>query len=98
MAVSSGLKRSQRVSKYHETLGAEHICASHMVSQCRESLGAERVRALHEVSNCHETLSAERARVSASRQDTYLMNSRVVSGRGANCAGQSPAFSLRSVN
>ena len=61
MAVSSGLKRSQRVSKCHETLGAEHIRASHMVSQCHETLGAERVRALHEVSNCHDTISAERA-------------------------------------
>ena len=37
----SGLKRSQRVSKRHETLGAEHIRASHMVSQCHETLGAE---------------------------------------------------------
>ena len=64
MAVSSGLKRSQRVSKCHETLGAEHIRASHMVSQCHETLGAERIRALHEVSICHEILGAERVRAS----------------------------------
>ena len=49
MAVSSGLTRSQKVSKCNETLGAEHIRASHMVSQCHETLGAERIRALHEV-------------------------------------------------
>ena len=60
----SGLKRSPRVSKCHETLGAEHIRASHMVSQCHEILGAERIRALHEVSQSHETLGAERVRAS----------------------------------
>ena len=41
MSVSSGLKRSHRVSQCHETLGAEHIRAPHKVSQCREALGAE---------------------------------------------------------
>ena len=59
MAVSSGLKRSQRVSKCHETLGAEHIRASHLVSQCHETLGAERMRASHEVSQCHEALGVQ---------------------------------------
>ena len=62
MAVSSGLKRSQRVSKCHETLGAEHIRASHLVSQCHETLGAERIRALHDASRSHETLGAARMR------------------------------------
>ena len=64
MAVSSGLKRSQRVSKCHETLGAEHIRASRTVSQCHGTLGAEHIRALHTVSKCHETLGAERIRAS----------------------------------
>ena len=50
MAVSSGLKRSQRVSKCHETLGAEHIRASRTVSQCHGTLGAEHIGALHTVS------------------------------------------------
>ena len=40
MAVSSGLKRSQRVSKCYETHGAENIRASHMVPQRSETLGA----------------------------------------------------------
>ena len=64
MAVSSGLKRSQRVSKCHETLGAEHIRASHMVSKCNETLGAEHIRASHRVSKCRETLGAEPIRAS----------------------------------
>ena len=58
----SGLKRSPRVSKCHETLGAEHIRASDMVSQCHEILGAERIRALHDASKSHETLGAARMR------------------------------------
>ena len=62
MAVSSGLKRSQRVSKCHETLGAEHTRASHAVSQRRETLGAERTRVLHAVSECSQPLGAERIR------------------------------------
>ena len=62
MAVSSGLKRSQRVSKCHETLGAEHARASHAVSQRHETLGAERIRVLPAVSECPETLGAERIR------------------------------------
>ena len=62
MAVSSGLKRSQRVSKCHETFGAEHTRASHTVSQRRETLGAERIRVLHAVSECSEPLGAERIR------------------------------------
>ena len=49
MAVSSGLKRSQRVSKCHQALGAEHTRASHTVSQRHETLGAERIRASHNV-------------------------------------------------
>ena len=44
MAVSSGLKRSQRVSKCHETLGADRIRALHEVSMCCETLGAEHTR------------------------------------------------------
>ena len=40
VAVSSGLKRSQRVSKCYETHGAENIRASHMVPQRNETLGA----------------------------------------------------------
>ena len=60
MAVSSGLKRSQRVSKCHETLGAEHTPASRTVSQRHETLGAERIRVLHAVSECSGTLGAER--------------------------------------
>ena len=62
MAVSSGLKRPQRVSKCHETLGAEHARASHAVSQRHETLGAERIRALHDASKSHETPGAERMR------------------------------------
>ena len=62
MAASSGLKRSQRVSKCRQNLGVENIRASHMVSQCHEPLGAERIRPLHDASKCHETLSAERTR------------------------------------
>ena len=62
MAVSGGLKQSQRVSKCHETLGAEHTRASHTVSQRRETLGAERIRVLHAVSVCSEPLGAERIR------------------------------------
>ena len=58
MSVSSGLKRSHRVSKCHETLGAKHIRASHMVSQCHETFGAERIRALHKVSKCRGALGA----------------------------------------
>ena len=42
MVVSSGLKRSQRVSKRRETLGAEHTRASHAVSPRHETLAAER--------------------------------------------------------
>ena len=42
MVVSSGLKRSQRVSKRRETLGAEHARASHAVSPRHETLAAER--------------------------------------------------------
>ena len=53
MAVSSGLKRSQRVSKCNETHGAENIRASHLVSKCLETLGAERIRALRNVSKYH---------------------------------------------
>ena len=62
MAVSSGLKRSQRVSKCNETLGAEHTRASHTVSQRHETLGAERIRVLHAISGCSETLGSERIR------------------------------------
>ena len=62
MAVSSGLKRSQRVSKCHGTLGAEHTRASHTVSQRREPPGAERTRVLHAVSECSELLGAGRIR------------------------------------
>ena len=62
MAVSGGLKQSQRVSKCHETLGAEHTRASHTVSRRHETLGAERIRVLHAVSECSEPLGAERIR------------------------------------
>ena len=67
MAVSSGLKRSQRVSKCHETLGAEHARASHAVSQRHETLGAERIRVLPAVSECPETLGAERIRAGCAK-------------------------------
>ena len=50
VAVSSGLKRSQRASKCNETHGAENIRASHRVSKCHETLGAERIRASRMVS------------------------------------------------
>ena len=49
VAVSSGLKQSQRVSTCNKTHGAENIRASHLVSKCHETLGAERVRASHGV-------------------------------------------------
>ena len=65
-AVSSGLKRSQRVSKCHHTLGAEHMRASQRVSQCHETLGAERSRVLRKVSQWHEALGAELMRASHS--------------------------------
>ena len=58
MAVSSGLKRSQRVSKCVETLGAEHIRESQAVSRCHETLGAERIHASHKVTRCYATLGA----------------------------------------
>ena len=52
MAVSSGLKGSQRVSKCLEPLGAEHIRESHAVPRCQETFGAERSRTSH--SNLHD--------------------------------------------
>ena len=64
MAVSSGLKRSQRVSKCHDTPGAAHIRASHMASLCYDALGAEPVRTLHKVSMCYQTLGLRRIRAS----------------------------------
>ena len=64
MAVSSGLKRSQRVSKCVETLGAEHIRESQAVSRCHETLGAERIHASHKVTKCHATLGAGPSRAS----------------------------------
>ena len=64
MAVSSGLKRSQRVSKCVETLGAEHIRESQAVSRCHETLGAERIHASHKVTRCHATLVAGPTRAS----------------------------------
>ena len=60
MVVSSGLKRSQRASKCHQALGAEHTRASHTVSQRHETLGTDRIRVLHAVSECSGTLCAER--------------------------------------
>ena len=54
VAVSSGLKRSQRVSKCYETHGAENIRASRPVSHCHETLGAEHIRASLMVSKCKE--------------------------------------------
>ena len=60
MVVSSGLKRSQRVSKCNQAFGAEHTRASHTVSQRHETLGADRIRVLHAVSECSGTLCAER--------------------------------------
>ena len=62
MAVSSGLKRSQRVSKCHETLGAEHMLASDKGSKRHDILSAEHIRASHMVSQCHETLGTEHIR------------------------------------
>ena len=64
MAVSSGLNRSQRVSKCVETLGAEHIRESQAVSRCHETLGAERIHASHKVTRCHATLVAGPTRAS----------------------------------
>ena len=64
MAVSSGLKRSQRVSKCVETLGAEHIRESQAVSRCHETLGDERIHASHKVTRCHATLVAGPTRAS----------------------------------
>ena len=58
MAVSSGLKRSQRVSKCVETLGAEHTRESQAVSRCHETLGADRTHASHKVTKYHASLGA----------------------------------------
>ena len=64
MAVSSGLKQSQRVSKCVENLGAEHIRESQAVSRCHETLGAQRIHASHKVTKCHATLVAGPSRAS----------------------------------
>ena len=64
MAVSSGLKRSSKVSKCVETLGAEHVRESQAVSRCHEPLGAQRIHASHKVTRCHATLGAGPSRAS----------------------------------